>query len=79
MSAMTLNSNMSLNNVGGGSLKQVTPDDGGASMPAWKSNLKLPPKDLRKRTSDVTDTKGNDFEDFCLKRKFKSSLCTCWF
>lgn len=66
---MTLNSNMSLNNVGVGSLKQVTSEDGGASMPAWKSNLKLPPKDLRKRTSDVTDTKGNDFEDFCLKRE----------
>lgn len=68
MSAMTLNSNMSLNNVSG-PLKQVSSEDGGASMPAWKSNLKLPPKDLRKRTSDVTDTKGNDFEDFCLKRE----------
>ena len=52
----------------GGPLKQVNPEDGGASMPTWKSNLKLPPKDLRKKTSDVTDTKGNDFEDFCLKR-----------
>ena len=35
----------------------------------WKSQLKLPPKDCRKKTSDVTDTKGNDFEDFCLKRE----------
>lgn len=35
----------------------------------WKSQLKLPPKDTRKKTSDVTDTKGNDFEDFCLKRE----------
>jgi len=34
----------------------------------WKDNLKCPPKDLRQKTSDVTDTKGCDFEDFCLKR-----------
>ena len=55
----------------GGPLKQVGSDDGvGASMPSWKQNLKLPAKDLRKKTSDVTDTKGNDFEDFCLKRKY---------
>merc|ERR1719394_1130377 len=26
-------------------------------------------KDLRKKTSDVTDTKGNEFEDYCLKRE----------
>jgi len=35
----------------------------------WKSQLKLPPKDSRKKTSDVTDTKGCEFEDFCLKRE----------
>jgi len=35
----------------------------------WKTQLKLPPKDLRKKTSDVTDTKGNEFEDYCLKRE----------
>lgn len=35
----------------------------------WKSKLNLPPKDLRVRTSDVTNTKGNEFEDFCLKRE----------
>ena len=29
----------------------------------------MPPKDGRKKTSDVTDTKGNEFEDFCLKRE----------
>ncbi|XP_014668271.1 PREDICTED: putative ATP-dependent RNA helicase me31b [Priapulus caudatus] len=39
-----------------------------ASDGTWKSKLKVPPKDTRYRTSDVTDTKGNDFEDFCLKR-----------
>lgn len=35
----------------------------------WKSKLKIPPKDLRMKTSDVTDTKGNEFEEFCLKRE----------
>lgn len=35
----------------------------------WKSNLKIPAKDCRKRTSDVTATKGNEFEEFCLKRE----------
>jgi len=35
----------------------------------WKSQLKMPPKDNRQKTSDVTDTKGCEFEDFCLKRE----------
>ncbi|XP_050423902.1 ATP-dependent RNA helicase me31b isoform X1 [Adelges cooleyi] len=35
----------------------------------WKAKLKLPPPDKRIRTSDVTSTKGNDFEEFCLKRE----------
>jgi len=39
-------------------------DDGG-----WKAKLKLPPQDKRIKTSDVTSTKGNDFEEFCLKRE----------
>lgn len=34
----------------------------------WKDGLKLPPKDNRLRTVDVTSTKGNAFEDFNLKR-----------
>jgi len=42
---------------------------GGSAATGWKSQLKLPPKDNRKRTTDVTDTKGNEFEDFCLKRE----------
>ena len=29
----------------------------------------MPSKDLRKKTTDVTDTKGNEFEDYCLKRE----------
>uniref|UniRef100_A0A7S1HQ84 RNA helicase n=2 Tax=Eukaryota TaxID=2759 RepID=A0A7S1HQ84_9EUKA len=35
----------------------------------WKNGLKLPPKDTRFRTSDVTNTKGCEFEDFYLKRE----------
>ena len=35
----------------------------------WKTKLKLPPKDTRRKTSDVTATKGNDFEEFCIKRE----------
>lgn len=42
---------------------------GGPQEKGWKSQLKLPPKDNRKKTSDVTDTKGCEFEDFCLKRE----------
>ncbi|CAF1239605.1 unnamed protein product [Rotaria sp. Silwood1] len=35
----------------------------------WKEKLKLPPKDNRPKTSDVTNTKGHSFEDYCLKRE----------
>ncbi|XP_076665332.1 ATP-dependent RNA helicase me31b [Andrena cerasifolii] len=35
----------------------------------WKAKLKIPPKDIRIKTSDVTDTRGNEFEEFCLKRE----------
>lgn len=35
----------------------------------WKTQLKLPPKDTRKKTSDVTDREGKEFEDFCLTRE----------
>jgi len=60
--------NNNINMVG-----QVKDMNKATSMPAnpsdWKGQLKLPPKDMRKKTSDVTDTKGNDFEDFCLKRE----------
>ena len=34
-----------------------------------KSGLNLPPKDGRPKTEDVTATKGNDFEDYFLKRE----------
>jgi hypothetical protein len=36
--------------------------------PNWKEKLKLPMKDNRPKTSDVTNTKGHNFEDYCLKR-----------
>ncbi|CAG9762455.1 unnamed protein product [Ceutorhynchus assimilis] len=35
----------------------------------WKAKLKIPPKDRRIQTSDVTDTRGNEFEEYCLKRE----------
>ena len=31
--------------------------------------MKVPPKDNRIKTADVTSTRGNDFEEFCLKRE----------
>ncbi|RID54606.1 hypothetical protein BRARA_G01912 [Brassica rapa] len=34
----------------------------------WKATLKLPPPDTRYQTADVTATKGNEFEDYFLKR-----------
>eukprot|EP00871_Galdieria_phlegrea_P001612 jgi/Galph1/2451/GphlegSOOS_G1112.1 len=36
---------------------------------SWKDFLKLPRKDTRYKTEDVTATKGNDFEDYYLKRE----------
>ncbi|KAJ6253693.1 atp-dependent RNA helicase ddx6-related [Anaeramoeba flamelloides] len=33
----------------------------------WKENLKIPKKDTRQRTVDVTETEGHDFEDYYLK------------
>jgi len=49
--------------------QQLQAGMGQQDLKGWKSQLKLPPKDGRKKTSDVTDTKGNEFEDFCLKRE----------
>jgi ATP-dependent RNA helicase DDX6/DHH1 len=34
----------------------------------WKSNINRPQKDLRPQTEDVLGTKGNEFEDYFLKR-----------
>ena len=49
--------------------QQLQAGMGQQDLEGWKAQLKLPPKDSRKKTSDVTDTKGNEFEDFCLKRE----------
>eukprot|EP00091_Calanus_sinicus_P008197 TRINITY_DN1990_c0_g1_i4.p1 TRINITY_DN1990_c0_g1~~TRINITY_DN1990_c0_g1_i4.p1 ORF type:complete len:110 (-),score=22.97 TRINITY_DN1990_c0_g1_i4:267-596(-) len=49
--------------------QQLQAGMGQQDLKGWKSQLKLPPKDGRKKTSDVTDTKGNEFEDFCLKKR----------
>ena len=35
----------------------------------WKDSIKAPAKDERFKTEDVTKTKGNEFEDFFLKRE----------
>eukprot|EP00741_Cyanophora_paradoxa_P007070 tig00001086_g6841.t1 len=35
----------------------------------WKKKLHLPPPDQRIKTEDVTATKGNEFEDYALKRE----------
>lgn len=38
-----------------------------AANPNWKEQLNLPEKDSRPQTEDVTNTKGNEFEDYFLK------------
>lgn len=45
------------------------PTQSAADNEDWKKNLKLPPKDKRPQTEDVTATKGGDFEDYVLKRE----------
>lgn len=40
----------------------------------WKSSLKLPAKDARLKTADVTSIKGNTFEDFCLNRNILKGI-----
>ncbi|KAJ2132723.1 DExD/H-box ATP-dependent RNA helicase dhh1, partial [Coemansia sp. RSA 678] len=39
------------------------------SADEWKKALNLPTKDARPQTEDVTATKGNEFEDYYLKRE----------
>ena len=38
----------------------------------WKGNLSIPEKDKRFRTTDVTDVRGQEFEDYFLKRELLS-------
>jgi ATP-dependent RNA helicase DDX6/DHH1 len=40
----------------------------------WKDGLKQPAKDTRFKTEDVTKTKGNDWEDFFLKRELLMAI-----
>ncbi|TYJ08229.1 hypothetical protein E1A91_A11G060300v1 [Gossypium mustelinum] len=40
-----------------------------SSSQDWKARLKMPPSDTRYKTEDVTATKGNEFEDYFLKRE----------
>ncbi|XP_062500310.1 probable ATP-dependent RNA helicase ddx6 [Corticium candelabrum] len=46
-----------------------TPQNLTESDDDWKSKLKVPERDRRYKTEDVTRTKGQDFEDYCLKRE----------
>ena len=60
---MDANETNKLNN-GSASATTTNKDD-----PNWKSKLNIPEQDRRARTSDVTNTSGHDFEDYCLKRE----------
>lgn len=40
-----------------------------SSAPGWKNTISRPPPDTRYKTSDVTLTKGNEWEDYFLKRE----------
>jgi len=42
---------------------------GGQQGGDWRTNAQAPPKDNRLKTTDVTNTKGNSFEDYYLKRE----------
>ncbi|XP_065002316.1 DEAD-box ATP-dependent RNA helicase 8-like isoform X2 [Musa acuminata AAA Group] len=62
------------NQLGGDSgsgdvVKSVQPETSDTSLQDWKAQLKMPPPDTRYKTEDVTATKGNEFEDYFLKRE----------
>lgn len=48
--------------------------NGNVDMKEWKAKLNMPVKDNRVKTSDVTATKGNEFEDYCLKRELLKGI-----
>lgn len=50
------------NNFNSSQMSYTNPED-------WKAAIQLPPKDTRLKTEDVTLTKGNDFEDYYLRRE----------
>ncbi|KAG8942698.1 DExD/H-box ATP-dependent RNA helicase dhh1 [Tulasnella sp. 419] len=45
------------------------PESSNASQQDWKSNLRIPAKDDRPQTEDVTATKGLEFEDMHIRRE----------
>ncbi|KAK4488260.1 hypothetical protein RD792_004007 [Penstemon davidsonii] len=49
--------------------KTVQSEAIGSTSQDWKAQLAIPPRDTRYRTEDVTATKGNEFEDYFLKRE----------
>ncbi|XP_047341707.1 DEAD-box ATP-dependent RNA helicase 8-like [Impatiens glandulifera] len=49
--------------------KTVQSEAVNSSSQDWKTSLKIPPADTRFKTEDVTATKGNEFEDYFLKRE----------
>jgi ATP-dependent RNA helicase DDX6/DHH1 len=48
---------------------RATPASPAGGDDDWKANVNRPPADNRVKTEDVTKTKGNDFEDYFLKRE----------
>jgi len=58
------------NNIGLTRKETKLPDDDNS----WKSKLKIPAKDCRVKTADVTETKGNEFEDYCLKKELLMAI-----
>lgn len=46
----------------------------GNTEPRLQDSLKLPPKDARPQTEDVTATKGLEFEDFYIKRELMMGI-----
>ncbi|XP_022109362.1 ATP-dependent RNA helicase cgh-1-like [Acanthaster planci] len=62
------NQNGPSSNVNASSAKPATTNNstGKSDSGDWKAGLKKPPRDARIKTSDVTNTKGNEFEDYCL-------------
>ena len=61
--------------INGNATTTISADD-----PNWKSKLNIPEVDHRAKTSDVTNTSGHEFEDYCLKRELlmgtKSYKCS---
>jgi len=62
----TSNNNSVVNNSQTSQPKNAPSEDDWQEV---KSKLHAPPKDMRPKTEDVTSTKGNDFEDYYLKRE----------